>query len=93
MTLPSLHRMTEVAIVLLLVIVIRTLGEIIRLHYIFEDHLTSAQAGPFVIGALGAAVAALAVAILHFLERDRAGLVVTVCAIAGLLVYKAVAAG
>ncbi|MGH6851076.1 MAG: hypothetical protein ACREDD_11620 [Methylocella sp.] len=43
MTLPSLRRMTQIAVGLLLVIVIRMLGEVLRLHYVFGDRLINAQ--------------------------------------------------
>jgi hypothetical protein len=75
----------------LLVIVIRTLGEVLRLHSSIGEPLTSELVGFYVVGALAAAIAALAVATLHFLGRNLLGLIVAVCAILVLLVYKVVA--
>lgn len=85
--------MTQISVGLLLVIVIRALGEVLRLHYAVGDRLSGAQVGPYVIGALAAAVAALAVAILHFLNRDRSGIVVTISTVVALLIYKIIALG
>ena len=90
---PSVRRMTQISVGLLLVIVIRSLAEVLRLHYVFDDRLTDAQVGPFVIGALIAAVAALAVVTLHFLYFDKTGLMVTISTVVGLLIYKVIALG
>ena len=85
--------MTQISVGLLLVIVIRSLGEVLRLHYTVGDRLTDAQVGPFVIGALVAAVAAFAVATLHFLHLDKTGIVVTISTVVALLIYKVTALG
>lgn len=90
---PSIRRTTQFSVGLLLVIVIRSLGEVLRLRYVHGDGLAVAQVGPFVIGALVAAAAALAVVTLHFLYFDKTGLAVTISTILGLLIYKVIALG
>ena len=93
MSMPSIQRMAQISIGILLVIVIRSTAEILRLHHILGDQLTAAQVGPYLVGALVAAITALAVAVLHFTGRDRTSIVVTVSAIAGLMIYKVAALG
>lgn len=93
MTMPSLRRATQISVGLLLVIVIRPLGEVLRLHHAVGDGLTVAQIEPYVIGALAAAVAALAVAVLHFVNRDRSAVSVTIATVVALLIYKVGAVG
>jgi hypothetical protein len=85
--------MAQISVGLLLVIVIRSLGEVLRLHHALGHRLPAAQASPYVIGALAAAVAALAVVTLHCLHSDKCGIVVTVTTVVALLTYKVTALG
>jgi len=62
--------MAQISVGLLIVIVIRSLGEVLRLHHALGHRLPPAQAGPYV--SLAAAVAALAVVTLHFLHSASA---------------------
>jgi hypothetical protein len=83
----STRRLAQVAIGLLIVVVIRTLSEILRLYnpsVIGPD----AHLRVYLIGSLAAAVAALATHILHALGYDRLVLVVTSITIIALLIYK-----
>jgi hypothetical protein len=86
-------RLAQISLSLLLVIVIRTLGEILRLTYAAGGPLSAARVAPYVTGAAAAAVAALAVAPMHFSGRDRSAVSLTFATIAGLIVYKTVVMG
>jgi hypothetical protein len=72
----------------LLLIVIRTLGEVFRLEYASGDALTLAQVRPFIVGALAAAVA-LAIALIAIqLARPRLAFAVAISAVLLLFMYK-----
>jgi hypothetical protein len=73
---------------ILLLIVIRALAEVFRLEYVAGDALTLAQARPFIVGALGAAVALAAALIAILADRPRLALAVAICTILLLLVSK-----
>lgn len=72
----------------LLLIVIRALGEVFRLEYAAGNALALAQVRPFIVGALGAAVA-LAITLIAILSgRPRLALTVAVSAVLLLFIYK-----
>jgi len=78
---------------MLLLIVIRALGEVFRLEFILGDALTIAAIRPFIVGALSAALA-LAIALLaNWLNRPRLSMVITLMTILGLFIYKVLAIG
>jgi VanZ family protein len=83
----STRRLAQVAIGLLIVVVIRTLSEILRL-YNPAIIGSNADLRVYVIGSLAAAVAALATHIFHALGHDRLVLLVTSITIIALLIYK-----
>jgi hypothetical protein len=84
----SINLLAQLLALLLLVIVIRTLGEVFRLEYLRGDALTYGDIRPFVIGALAAALS-LAVVLLA-IWAGRPGVAVTLACItvAGLFVYR-----
>jgi hypothetical protein len=90
---PSRERLSGLSVGLLIVIVIRSLGEILRLRYVHGDALTIDQALPFAIGAEIAAVAAIVMFFLFCIRRHLAVMLGTVATVAGLLVYKLLMAG
>jgi hypothetical protein len=84
----SLPLLARIGAGVLLLIVMRALGEVFRLEYAVGEALTLEQVRPFIVGALGAA-AALAVALLAILaERPRLALAVAIGAIVLLFIYK-----
>ena len=83
----SRHRGAQLALGVLLIVVIRSLGEFLRLYDPAVTHI-GAELFLYLSGALAAAIAALLVLILHALGRDRSAIFVTVAAILGLLAYK-----
>jgi uncharacterized membrane protein len=83
----STHRLAQVAIGVLIVIVIRALSEVL-LMYNPASLSSGAQQKVYIIGSLAAAVATLAAHILHAFRRDWLVLVVTAVTTISLLVYK-----
>ena len=85
---PSLQRIAEISIVILLVIIARSLGEVFRLRYMHGAALTIPMLMPFVTGALFATVAAIIVSISYFVGRYKLATALALATIAGLFVYK-----
>jgi hypothetical protein len=85
---PTLQLLAKVAAGILLLIVVRSLGEVFRLEGLRGGALTIAEIRPFIIGALVAALA-LALALTAILaRRPRAAIVIGVLTVAGLFVYR-----
>jgi hypothetical protein len=85
---PTLQLLAKVAAGILLLIVVRSLGEVFRLEGLRGGALTIAEIRPFIIGALVAALA-LALALTAILaRRPRATIVIGVLTVAGLFVYR-----
>ena len=88
---PSL--LAKIGAGVLILIVIRSLGEVFRLEYLRGEALTIAEIRPFIAGALGAA-AALAIALVgKWTERPRLSATVALCAVVLLFLYKVFAIG
>ena len=87
MLLISNHRLAKVAIGVLIVIVIRSLSEVLLMHNPVSLG-SSAQQKVYIVGSLAAAVATLATHILHAFRRDRLVLIVTAVTIIALFAYK-----
>jgi hypothetical protein len=85
---PSLQRIAEISIVVLLVIVARSLGEVFRLRYMHGAALTIPMLWPFVTGALFASVAVIMVSVCYFAGRYKLAIALALATIAGLFVYK-----
>lgn len=90
---PTHLRLAQVAIGVLLLIILRSLGEIFRLQHLHGEALTVTQVVPYVGGALFAA-AALAFSLLcYFVGRYLGSIAVTVATILLLFTYKVVILG
>ena len=72
----------------LLLIVIRSLGEVFRLDYIRGEALTIGDIKPFVIGALAASLALAVTLAASLADRPRLAIAVTLLTILGLFIYK-----
>ncbi len=89
----SLKRLSELSVGLLIVIVIRSLGEVFRLSYVYGDALTLAQTMPFVTGAEIAAVAAVMTFFLFCIQRHLMAIIGTAATVVGLVIYKVLVVG
>jgi hypothetical protein len=82
------QRLSQIAVGVLLLIVVRCLGEVFRLQYVYGASVSIAQVVPYVGAALATAVA-LAAALIGYVggyyRSVTSGAVVTVIA---LLIYK-----
>ncbi len=89
MTRFSLNVVAKILAAILLIIVIRALGEVFRLEYVRpEPPLTYAEARPFIIGALAAALS-LALALLAVqLDRPRSAILLACLTVIGLFIYR-----
>lgn len=86
-------RLAQIAIGVLLLVIVRSLGEYFRLQYLHGDALVVDQVTPFVAGALFAAVALAATMICYALRLYRTVMSVTAATIIVLLTYKMVVVG
>jgi hypothetical protein len=86
----TLHRIARGAVGLLIVIVLRALGEFLRIGACGATAL-SPEGKLYLTGAMAAAAAALVAFALHAMDRDRVAIGVTAVSILGLLTYKIVA--
>jgi hypothetical protein len=88
----TLPRIAQGAVGLLMVIVLRALGELLRIGGCGTTPL-SPDGTPYVAGAMAAAAAALITFALHASGRDHAAIGVAVVSIVALLTYKIFAIG
>jgi hypothetical protein len=86
----SLHRIAQGAVALLVVIVLRSLGELLRIDPCGATGLTS-EGRLYVVGAMAAAASALVTLALHAMDRNRTAIAMTAVTILALLTYKIVA--
>jgi hypothetical protein len=81
------YRLAQASIGLLLIIVIRTLGQVL-----WADNPAVASLGQehsvYITGAFLASVAAMVALILHAMDRDRLAMLLTAMTVVALLVYK-----
>lgn len=89
---PTPHRTAQVAVALLIVIVLRSLGEVLCIDAHGATGLTS-EGRLYVIGAVAAAAAALVAFALHLFNRDGLAMAIAGVSILGLFLYKVVAQG
>jgi len=82
------QRLSQIGLGILLLIVIRSLGEVFRLQYVHGDALTIAQVEPYVGSALFTAIALAAALICHALGGYRTVIGVVIATVLVLLVYK-----
>lgn len=93
MTRPSDLRLAQISIGLLLLVIVRCLGEFFRLYYVYADALAIGQVTPYVAGALFAAVALALAVIGYFTGRYRVSIAIAAATIALLFVYKVAVVG
>ena len=84
----SLILLARCAAALLLLIVIRSLGEVFRLEYGRADLPGYGEIRPFIIGALAAALALAVTLLAIVLDRPRTGLVLAGLTVVALFFYR-----
>ena len=89
MTRPSELRLAQVCIGVLLLVIVRSLSEFFRLHYLYGEALGIGQVTPYVAGALFATVALALAVISYFANLYRISMAVTATALILLFAYKA----
>jgi hypothetical protein len=82
------QRLSQIGVGLLLLIVIRSLGEFFRLQYVHGNALTIAQAELYVGGALFTAIALAVALACHAWGRYRIVIGVVIATVVLLLAYK-----
>jgi hypothetical protein len=90
MTRTSELRLAQVFIAVLLLVIIRSLGEVFRLQYLHGDALVIGQVIPYVIGALFAAVGLALTLICYFVSRYRTSTAIAATTLILLFLYKVV---
>jgi hypothetical protein len=78
---------------ILLLIVIRSLGEVFRLEFVRGEALTIEVIRPFIVGAFAAALALGLTLLASLANRPRLSMAVTLLTIAALFIYKVFAIG
>jgi hypothetical protein len=87
------QRLAQVGIGILLLVVIRSLAEYLRLRYVHGDALTIAQVTPYVAGALFAAVALALTVACYLAALHRASIGIAIATVVSLLIYKVAVVG
>ncbi len=82
------ERLSQIGIGVLLLIVIRSLGEFFRLHYVHGDALTITQTEPYVGSALFTAIVLAVALACHASGRYRIVIGVVMATVVLLLAYK-----
>jgi hypothetical protein len=85
---PSPHRLAQVGIGVLLLIIIRSLGEVFRLQQVQGEPVTIAQITPYVGSALVTAVVLAAALVCKAWGRDRIVIGGVIATVLLLLAYK-----
>jgi hypothetical protein len=85
---PTAQKLSQISIAVLLLIVIRSLGEVFRLQHVDGDALTIAQVTPFVGSALATTVVLAGALLSHGWGRYRIVIGGVIATVALLLVYK-----
>ncbi len=89
----SAQRGAAIAVLVLLLALVRTLGEIYRLHAVRGAHFTLADALPYVTGATIAAVGAWVTVGFYMWKRYRLAIAAVAVTVLVMLVYKVVVIG
>lgn len=89
----SAQGLAQVSIGILLLVIIRSLGEYFRLRYLYGDALAVPQVTPYIAGALFTAVALVLTVISYFATRYRVSTAIAAAAVVVLLVYKVAVVG
>jgi hypothetical protein len=82
------RRLSQISVGVLLLIVIRSLGEVFRLRYLYGDALTIAKVEPYVASALFVTIVLTAALVCHALARYRIVIAAAIATVLLLLVYK-----
>ena len=90
---PSEPRLAQVSIGVLLLAIVRSLGEYFRLQYLHGDALVIGQVTPYVSGALLAAVALALTVVCYFASLYRTSIAITAATLTLLFVYKVAIVG
>ncbi len=87
------RRLSEVAICVLFLALVRTLAEYHRLRYVRGAALTLGDVAPYLTGGLMAALGAWAAVVAYFVGRHRLATSIVGAVIVAMLVYKLVVLG
>jgi hypothetical protein len=90
---PSEPRVAQISIGVLLLVIIRSLGEYFRLQYLHGDALVIGQVTPYVAGALFAAVALALTVLCYFASLYRTSMAISAGTLTLLFVYKVAIVG
>ena len=82
------QRLSQIGVGVLLLIVIRTLGEVFRLRYLQGDALTLAQVEPYVGSALFTAIVLAGALVSHLSGRYRIAIGAAIATVLLLFIYK-----
>jgi hypothetical protein len=84
----STQRLAQVSIGVLLLVIVRSLGEYFRLQYLHGEALVIEQVTPYVAGALFAAVALAVTVTCYFAGLYRTSIALAASTVILLLVYR-----
>ncbi|HEY4575661.1 MAG TPA: hypothetical protein VIJ26_16910, partial [Thermoanaerobaculia bacterium] len=87
------RRLSELAITVLFLALVRTLAEYYRLRYVRGPALGLADVAPYITGGLMAAAGAWAAVVAYFFGRYRVAIGIVVAVVVAMLVYKVVVIG
>ena len=93
MTRASEQRLAQICIGILLLVIVRSLGEFFRLQYLHGGTLVIEQVTPYVAGALFAAIALALTVIAYFASLHRTSIAITVATVVLLLIYRIAVVG
>ena len=93
MTEPSKRRLAQVFIGVILLVIVRSLGEYFRLRYLHGDALVIDQIAPYIGGALFAAVALALMILCYFAGLLRTSIAVAAATLIVLFAYKVAVVG
>jgi len=86
-------KLAQVSIGVLLLVIVRSLSEFFRLHYVYGEALVIGQVSPYIAGALFAAVALAMTIICYFASLYRTSMAITATSLILLFIYKVVVVG
>jgi hypothetical protein len=90
---PTARQLSQISIAVLLLIIARSLGEVVRLQYAEGDALTVAQVTPYVGSALFTVVILAAALLCHAAGRYPIVIGGTIATVVLLLIYKVAVIG
>ena len=90
---PSKPRLAQVCIGILLLVIVRSLGEYFRVQYLHGDAVAIVQINPYIAGALFATVALALTVLCYFASLFRTSIAVTAATLILLFAYKVVIVG